>query len=272
MPLKSDPELGINSWLEDELYQQYLNDRTAVDESWKHVFEGVPNGHSTTAPPPAAPPARPSASAEASENVQPLRGIAAKIAENMNASVAIPLATSQRIIPVKVMDENRRIINQHRTLVGKSKVSYTHLIGWALVKALEDFPGINHAYAESNGQPARIVHPQVNLGIAVDVAGKDGARNLLVPNIKNAGALDFAQYVAAFDDLVDRARKGKLTPADFPGHHHFAHQSRHRRHHGFQPAPDARPGRHHRRRRHRLSRRVSAAPRPKPAPCWASAR
>ena len=39
MSLKTDPELGINSWLEDELYQQYLNDRTAVDESWKHVFE-----------------------------------------------------------------------------------------------------------------------------------------------------------------------------------------------------------------------------------------
>ena len=135
----------------------------------------------------------------------------------MNASVTIPLATSQRIIPVKVMDENRRIINQHRTLVGKSKVSYTHLIGWAILKALEDFPGLNHAYGEANGQPARIVHPQINLGIAVDVAGKDGSRNLLVPNIKNAGALDFAQYVTTFDDLVDRARKGKLAPADFQG-------------------------------------------------------
>ncbi len=133
----------------------------------------------------------------------------------MNASVTIPLATSQRVIPVKVMDENRRIINQHRTLVGKSKVSYTHIIGWAIVKGLEDFPGLNHAYGETNGQPARIVHPQINLGIAVDVAAKDGGRNLLVPNIKNAGALDFAQYVTTFDDLVERARKGKLAPADF---------------------------------------------------------
>src|SRR5580698_3809133 len=214
MPLKTDPDLGINSWLEDELYQQYLNDRTAVDESWKHVFELAPlaetrgNGDAETRriPPPAP-----------ADNLQPLRGIAAKIAENMNASVTIPLATSQRVIPVKVMDENRRIINQHRTLVGKSKVSYTHLIGWAILKALEDFPGLNHAYGESNGQPARIVHPQINLGIAVDVAAKDGGRNLLVPNIKNAGALDFAQYVTTFDDLVDRARKGKLTPTDFQG-------------------------------------------------------
>ena len=192
MPLKTDPDLGINSWLEDELYQQYLNDRTAVDESWKHVFEEAPAPAETRRLP------------SAPENVQPLRGIAAKIAENMNASVSIPLATSQRVIPVKVMDENRRIINQHRTLVGKSKVSYTHLIGWAILKALEDFPGLNHAYGESQGQPARIVHPRINLGIAVDVPGKDGGRNLLVPNIKNAGALDFAQYVTTFDDVVDR--------------------------------------------------------------------
>ncbi len=192
------------------MYQQYLNDRTAVDESWKHVFEDTSNGL------PASPPSEKRADPAASpENLQPLRGIAAKIAENMNASVTIPLATSQRVIPVKVMDENRRIINQHRTLVGRSKVSYTHLIGWAILKGLEDFPGLNHAYGEANGQPARIVHPRINLGIAVDVASKDGGRNLLVPNIKNAGAVDFAQYVATFDDLVDRARKGKLAPADF---------------------------------------------------------
>ncbi len=215
MPLKTDPYLGINSWLEDALYQQYLNDRTAVDESWKHIFEDAPNGLSEVAPSPPPPFARSAAPPADSPTLQPLRGIAAKIAENMNASVTIPLATSQRVIPVKVMDENRRIINQHRTLVGKSKVSYTHLIGWAILKALEDFPGLNHAYGESNGQPARIVHPQINLGIAVDVAGKDGGRNLLVPNIKNAGAMDFAQYVTTFDDLVDRARKAKLAHADF---------------------------------------------------------
>ncbi len=207
MPLKTDPDLGINSWLEDELYQQYLNDRSAVDETWKHVFEDGPGVRTAPAPPPATP-APP-------KNLQPLRGIAAKIAENMNASVTIPLATSQRIIPVKVMDENRRIINQHRTLVGKTKVSYTHLIGWAILKALDDFPGLNYAYGEAGGQPARVVHPQINLGIAVDVAAKDGSRNLLVPNIKNAGALDFAQYVTTFDDLVDRARRGKLAPQDF---------------------------------------------------------
>ncbi len=138
----------------------------------------------------------------------------------MSASVTIPLATSQRIIPVKVMDENRRIINQHRTLVGKSKVSYhpPHRRRWAILKALENYPGLNDAYAEVNGEPVRVVHSQINLGIAVDVAGKDGNRNLVVPNINNAGQVDFAGWhVTLFDGLVDRARKGKLTAADFQG-------------------------------------------------------
>jgi 2-oxoglutarate dehydrogenase E1 component len=223
MPVKDGPALGINSWLEDELFQQYQHDRSAVDETWKQLFEsGAKPSPSAAASPsanadvgqalwPAKPPSEPGSI------LQPLRGAPARIAENMAASVSIPLATSQRTIAVKVMDENRRIINQHRTLIGKSKVSFTHLIGWAVVKAIEDIPVLNHAYAEKDGRPFRIVHSQVNLGIAVDVEGKDGARSLVVPNIKNAGALSFADYVTAFDDLVARARGGKLTPDDFQG-------------------------------------------------------
>ena len=144
----------------------------------------------------------------------PLRGAAARIAENMAASASIPLATSQRTVPVKVMDENRRIMNQHLTLVGRNKVSYTHLIAWAIVKALAAHPVLNSAYSGEGGG-SRVIHREINLGLAVDVAGKDGARSLLVPNIKNAGALDFEQFVSAFDDLVARARAGRLTPADF---------------------------------------------------------
>src|SRR5262245_49980945 len=223
---KSEAELGINSWLEDELYQQYLHDRSTVDESWKQIFQepralhanggnGIPSPAVKVAAP--AVPAPPPVQAGTTGELQPLRGVAGKIAENMSASLSIPLATSQRTIPVKVMDENRRIINQHRTLVGKSKVSYTHLIGWSIIRALEDFSNLNNAYAERNGEPYRVVRTQVNLGVAVDVAGKDGVRNLLVPNIKDAGHIDFAKYVAAFDDLVNRARAGKLTPADFQG-------------------------------------------------------
>jgi 2-oxoglutarate decarboxylase len=216
MPLQSDPEMGINSWLEDELYQQYLHDRSTVDESWKTVFEKA-NG---VTPVPAAPASKQAAAApepQSGDQLQPLRGVAGKIAENMAASLAIPLATSQRSIAVKVMDENRRIINQHRTLIGKNKVSYTHIIGWAVVKALDELPGLNYAYAEKDGQAFRVVHPQVNLGVAVDVAGKDGSRVLMVPNIKNAGGITFQEYLTAFDGLVARARTGKLTPTDFQG-------------------------------------------------------
>ncbi len=224
MAVKSDPDMGINSWLEDELYQEYLHDRGAVDESWKHLFEqSAGNGEKGRVRPadngaasiavadmPAVEPAP-------EDQLVPLRGAAARIAENMAASLSIPLATSQRTIPVKMMDENRRIINQHLTLVGKNKVSYTHLIGWAIVKALEDYPSINNAFTVRDGQPMRVVRGRINLGVAVDVAGKNGARNLVVPNIKGAGDLNFEQYVRAFDDLVRRARAGSLTPADFQG-------------------------------------------------------
>jgi len=234
------PELGINSWLEDELYQQYLNDRKAVDESWKEVFEtnggsqtnggspapgngsrheqpvavnqyGQAGGHASSLP------AVPEHQPIAGETLVPLRGAAARIAENMNASLSIPLATSQRVMPVKVIDENRRILNEHRALTGKSKISYTHMIAWAIVKALPSNPTLNHAYAETNGQPFRVVRDIVNIGIAVDTAGKDGARSLKVPNLKDTGSMDFAQFIKAFDDVIFRARNNKLTVQDFEG-------------------------------------------------------
>ena len=219
MSVNPDPQMGVNSWLEEELYHQYLRDRSTVDESWKEVFD---SGGATAAP--AAkpggvglnPPTAPSApEPPAGGQLQPLRGAAVRIAENMAASVSIPLATSQRTIAVKVMDENRRIINQHRALLGASKVSYTHLIGWALVKALEDMPGLNQAYAEQDGAAYRVIHPHIHLGIAVDAAGKDGAHNLLVPNIKDAGTLNFEEYLHRFDDLVARARGGNSPPRIF---------------------------------------------------------
>jgi multifunctional 2-oxoglutarate metabolism enzyme len=217
MAESSSQKLGINAWLEDELYQQYLHDRKAVDESWTSFFEH--NGPTKSTAPAEAPESK----AEAPKppdvtdraELVPLRGAAARLVDNMTASLSIPVATSQRTIPVKVIDENRRIINQHRELHGGSKISYTHLIGWAIVRALHDYPGVNDAYAERDGQSFRAVHKQINLGIAVDVAGKDGNRALVVPNIKNAGEMNFAQYLAAFDDIVARARSGKLKLEDF---------------------------------------------------------
>ncbi len=222
MSTQYDPALGINSWLEDELYQQYLHDHHTVDDTWKSRFENgdePSNGHQaqpTEAPAPEKPAPAPIQPGPG-EQILPLRGAAARLAENMIDSLSIPVATSQRTIAVKVIDENRRVINQHRTLHGEGKVSYTHLVGWAVVQGLAEIPALNNAYVEQDGVAHRRVRSQVNLGVAVDVAGKDGGRSLTVPNIKNAGALSFAQYLEAFDDVIARARKGKLTLADFEG-------------------------------------------------------
>ncbi|MFN7542656.1 MAG: 2-oxo acid dehydrogenase subunit E2, partial [Acidobacteriota bacterium] len=202
----------LNDWLAEELYQEYLNNRSAVDTAWKGVFDtdtpaetAQPVAQQTAAPQQTAAEPKPAAASAApastndliaraaappkelgpAEQLVPLRGTAARIAENMNLSLAVPTATSQRSIPVKVIDENRTLINQSRTMAGKSKISYTHMIAYAITKALESFSNLNNAYAESEGQPFRWVKGQVNLGIAIDVAGKDGARSLVVPNIKN---------------------------------------------------------------------------------------
>ena len=228
MDTRQDPQPGINSWLEDELRQQYRHDRASVDPAWKQEFEGTPhkglNGHGTNGSVPVAATAvfaqRPVVEADLGpgEELTILRGLPARIAENMAASVTVPLATSQRIIPVKVIEENRRLINHHRGLLGRGKLSYTHLIGWAVVRAARTNPGMNDAFGVNTvGEPCRIIRKIINFGLAVDVAGKSGARGLVVPNIKNAGSLSFAAYVAGFDDLVARARTNKLTPGDFQG-------------------------------------------------------
>ncbi len=224
MPERTDPH-SVNSWLEDELYIEYLHDRKAVDESWTGVFEGnghaappPPNGATTTAVVPAQPHSiAPRHQPVEGEQLTPLRGTAARIAENMTASLTIPTATSQRVIPVKAIEENRRVLNEHRAMNGEGKISYTHLIGWAIVSALDKVPAVNCAFAAGDGEIFRAVREKINLGIAVDIAGRDGSRSLKVPKLKDAGSMTFSQYVRAFDDIVTRARTGKLGLPDFEG-------------------------------------------------------
>lgn len=216
--MKDPSPPSINSWFEDELRLDYNHERRSVDPSWKPLLET--NGH-TVATPAAPPPSTTRTSTAVAvadgDHLVPLRGPALRIAENMTASLAIPVATSQRVMPVKVMDENRRAINQHRSLSGLSKVSYTHLVAWAIVRALEKVPALNQAYSENGEGSFRITHDRVNLGLAVDVEGKEGSRSLKVPSVKNAQAMNFAEFLAAYDDLVARARANKLTVADFEG-------------------------------------------------------
>jgi 2-oxoglutarate decarboxylase len=135
----------------------------------------------------------------------------------MESSLSVPTATSERRIPIKLLDENRRIINQHLAEKDRGKASYTHVIAWALLRALETFPQLNDGYTQVNGAPSRLKRAGINLGIAVDLMKKDGTRSLLVPNIKNANSLSFAEFLTAYDDVIKRARDGKLQVSDFHG-------------------------------------------------------
>ncbi len=156
---------------------------------------------------------------QATEQIEtvPIRGVALKIVENMEASLSVPTATSQRRIPVKLLDENRRIINKYLQENDRGKASYTHLIAWALLRALDEFPQLNDGFDVVDGNPVRLHRGSVNLGVAIDVTKKDGTRTLLVPNIKGANKLRFSQFLTAYDDVVRRAREGKLQLPDFQG-------------------------------------------------------
>jgi 2-oxoglutarate decarboxylase len=213
-------EFGENASYVAELLGRYRMNPESVDEDWRAFFrerlgEAQP---AAPAPRPAEKPAPAPASAPTPEQQpEPLRGAALRVAENMEASLAVPTATSQRRIPVKLLEENRRLINEYRASHDQSKVSFTHLIAWAVIQALKDFPRLNDAYDDSGETPVRLRRERINFGLAVDVQKKDGSRSLAVPNVKDAGAMSLARFVAASDDVVSRARGGKLQVSDFEG-------------------------------------------------------
>ena len=229
---------GANATYVEALLARWQSNPALVDESWRTYFEEligsngdgatVAKAETETAPQsegdgaavakaPAKKTATPPAATESRSEAVPIRGAALKIVENMEASLAVPTATSQRRIPVKLLDENRRLINRHLEERGRHKASYTHLIAFALLRALESFPQMNDGFEVIDGQPSRMKREPVNLGIAIDLEKKDGTRSLLVPNIKNANTLGFSDFLAAYNDAVARAREGKLQISDFQG-------------------------------------------------------
>jgi 2-oxoglutarate decarboxylase len=155
--------------------------------------------------------------AGSADRLEPLRGAAARVVSNMTASLEVPTATSVRAIPAKLLIDNRVVINNHMHRGRGGKVSFTHLIGYALVRALADFPGMNRAYTEVDGRPGVRIPAHVNLGVAIDLAREDGNRQLLVPNVKGCEELDFAHFWTAYEDVLRRARTGRLTADDFAG-------------------------------------------------------
>jgi len=229
---------GANASYVEGLLARYQADPTQVDESWRTFFADLLNGNapspegSTTATavqsaPASAPAPQTTAPAEqkkpaptvlaADTEAKALTGASKKIVENMEQSLTVPTATSVRNIPVKLLEENRRILNDHAKATGSGKVSFTHIIAWAIVKALKTYPQLNFGYGFVNNAPSRLLHEHTNLGIAIDIEKKDGSRNLLVPNIKGGEAMNFAQFFAAYNDTVKKARDGKLEISDFQG-------------------------------------------------------
>ena len=158
-----------------------------------------------------------SAPAGAGEQTTTLRGAAARVVLNMEASLSVPTATSVRAVPAKLIADNRVVINNHLRRARGGKVSFTHLVGYAVVKAALAHPEMNNHFAEVDGKPALVIPEHINLGLAIDLTGKDGSRNLVVAAIKGAELLTFAQFWAAYDDIIRRARSGKLTADDFAG-------------------------------------------------------
>ena len=151
------------------------------------------------------------------DEVVPLKGAAARTVANMEASLSVPTATSVRDVPAKLLADNRLVMNNHLKRGRGGKISFTHIIGYAIVKAAAALPEMNVAYTEIAGKPGVVRHHDVNLGLAIDMTKDDGSRQLLVPSIKGAQKLDFAQFWAAYEDIVRRARANKLTADDFVG-------------------------------------------------------
>ena len=135
----------------------------------------------------------------------------------MDASLTVPTATSVRSVPVKLLWDNRIVINNHLARARGGKVSFTHLIGYALVKALKSMPEMNVGFDENDGKPNLITPAHINLGLAIDLPKDDGTRQLLVPSIKAAESMDFAHFWTAYEDLIRKARGGKLQVSDFAG-------------------------------------------------------
>ncbi|HUC37275.1 MAG TPA: multifunctional oxoglutarate decarboxylase/oxoglutarate dehydrogenase thiamine pyrophosphate-binding subunit/dihydrolipoyllysine-residue succinyltransferase subunit [Acidimicrobiales bacterium] len=240
---------GPNAWLVDDMYEQYRSDPSTVSESWREFFaDYVPPGATGDAAvakargavidPVAAAVGAPAPSDTdgatsttrtltspekphgPDEPASPLRGAAARIAKNMESSLAVPTATSVRSVPAKLLEVNRSILNQHLARTTGMKVSFTHLIGFAVVRALRAVPALNSSFvpdSDGKGTPGVVRHAHVGLGLAVDVTKPDGSRTLLVPVVREAETLDFRSFVLAYEDLIRKVHTSKATPDDFTG-------------------------------------------------------
>src|SRR5437867_2741354 len=213
------------------MYEDYLRDPASVGPEWRELFDngrlaelpiipgvgsqesGVRPAPPAVQPPPAPAPATP---APGSKLPIPITGPAARLVANMTDSLTVPTATSFRDINATTLDTRRKALNAQLASSGK-KISFTHLIGYAIVLAAKRFPVMTHVFQDIDGKPHRVDPGAIGLGLAVDVEKKDGSRALVVPVIKHAEGMDFAAFHAAYEILVEKARTNRLMPDDFAG-------------------------------------------------------
>ena len=237
--------LTPNSAYIDDLYADFLHDPNSVGEEWRAYFQSRKDAtiqsmgnkdfssqEDMIEVMSESIPVKPESKKEVIQNNTPketsihlsssdipekLSSIGMRIAANMSQSLNVPTATSFRVIPVKALEENRRLINRHLEKNNKKKVSYTHILAWALVKALVKYPSMNDTFSVIDGIPHRIKRASINIGLAVDVTRKDGIRMLVVPSIKNSQQMTFTDFCAEYDGLITKARNNKLTVDDLSG-------------------------------------------------------
>jgi len=227
-----DPASGparpvINDWLIAEMEERFRDDPTSVSADWQEHFRhgadragrganGAANGAGAATTGRGLEPAVAPIDPDGPEPRR-LRGTGARIVENMDRSLAVPTATSVREVPAKLLEVNRRIVNNYLKRIDGGKVSFTHLIAYAMVRAIDEVPAMVRRYTEVEGKPAVIEGGPVGLGLAVDVPGPDGSRSLLVPVIGDATAKDFAGFHAAYEAVIKRIRANDLDPGMFAG-------------------------------------------------------
>jgi len=245
-------DFGANSWLVEEMYEQYTADPTSVSDAWREFFSdyrsimstgnGVPAASVASAPgtsastgsdgaaTPAAPAVTNGASANGAKTApapavvpsvtpEPIRGVGATIVTNMERSLTVPTATSFRNVPARLLEVNRKVINDYRSRHGLSKVSFTHLIAYAIVRSIADaVPNMNNSFVpDANGKPQVARNPHVNIGLAVDMEKPDGSRSLVVPVLRAVDAMSFAEFLVAYDDIIRKVKANKLTVDDYQG-------------------------------------------------------
>ncbi len=214
---------GPNAWLVDDMYDRFLKDPNSVAESWREFFADYQR---STLPPVAttttssSAPTAPLTPLAIDAEATPLRGAAARIVLNMNASLAVPTATSVRTVAARLLEINRAALNESLARTSGAKVSFTHLIAFALVKGLREIPAMNNTFVDAvdeKGTPGVRHNAHVGLGLAVDVQKKDGSRNLLVPVIRDADTMDFRTFLLAYEELVRKVHGGTYGADDFVG-------------------------------------------------------